>query len=74
MHKTEETLRKSLAIEERLERLEGMANDYGNLGLICKGRGNVATGREYLTKARNVFERVGVPRAVVSWLPEFGVC
>ncbi len=34
-------LRKALEIDEKLGRLEGMANQYGNLGVIYQARGDL---------------------------------
>ncbi len=51
---------KSLEINQQLGRLEGMANAYANLGVIAKERGNTAKARELLTKARDLFKKIGM--------------
>jgi Flp pilus assembly protein TadD len=51
--------RKSLALEEELGHKEGMASDYGNLGLIYRTRGDLDTAEEMLRKALALFEQVG---------------
>ncbi|MGD2110971.1 MAG: tetratricopeptide repeat protein, partial [Phycisphaerae bacterium] len=73
LDQAEKMHRKSLAIEEKLGRLEGMAIQYGNLGTVYEQRGDVATAREYWTKARDLFEQIGIPHEVEkvqAWLDE----
>jgi hypothetical protein len=63
--------RKSLEIEEKLGRLEGMASDYANLGVVREARGDVAGARHYWVKARDLFARIGMPhmvKQVQEWL------
>ncbi len=65
--------RKSLAIEEKLGRLEGMASDYGNLGLIYQTRGDPAEARELWTKSCDLYRQIGVPHMVEQvqrWIDE----
>jgi Tetratricopeptide repeat len=47
--------RKSLAIKEKLGRLEGMAIAYGNLGLTERTRGDVRQARESFTRSRELY-------------------
>ena len=56
--------KKSLAIEEKLGRLEGMASDYGNLGWVYKKRGDVEKARGYWVKAVDLYKRIGMPHMV----------
>ena len=51
-------LRKSLEIEERLGRVEGVAGSCYNLALIVGARGDLAAARELLAKALQLFERL----------------
>jgi tetratricopeptide (TPR) repeat protein len=63
--------RKSLAIEEKLGRREGMASDYANLGTVYEQRGDLGAAREYGTRSRDLFARIGMPHMVEevqSWL------
>ena len=52
-------LGKALEIDERLGRLEGMASDYGNLGLICRMRGGLERAEEMLRKALEIEQKLG---------------
>ena len=63
LDKAEEMCRKSLAIEERLGRLEGMAADYGNLGDIYKTRGDLGRAEEMYRTSLEIFQRLGSSRA-----------
>ncbi len=65
--------RKSLEIEEKLGRLEGMANHSSNLGLIFEARGDVDEARKLWTKARDLYTKIGMPHRVEEmqgWLDE----
>ncbi len=64
MDKAEEMHLKGLGIEERLGRQEGMARQYGNLGTVAMGRGDMKRARELLTKARDLYAKVGIPYEV----------
>lgn len=62
---------KSLAINEKLGRLEGMANQYANLGLVAEQRGDLAGARVLLTQARDLFAKIEMPemvKLVQGWL------
>ena len=56
--------RKSLDIDEKLGRLEGMARQYANLGSVYRQRGDIAAAREYWIKSRDLYERIGMPHMV----------
>jgi len=51
--------RKSLEIEEKLGRLEGMASQYGNLGLIYQTRGDLDQAEAMLRKSLEINEKLG---------------
>jgi hypothetical protein len=55
---------KSLAIEEKLGRQAGMAAEYGYLGLVAAGRGDLDRARELWTKARDLYAKIGMPHEV----------
>jgi len=56
--------RKSLEIDEKLGRLEGMAIQYGNLGSVYVQRGDPAKARDHWTKARDLYARIGMSHMV----------
>ncbi len=51
--------RKSLEIDEKLGRLEGMANDYGNLGVVMQTRGDLDGAEAMFRKALEIYEKLG---------------
>ncbi len=56
-----------------LGRLEGMATDCGNLGLIYQTRGDLKEARTLWTRARDLYEKIGIPHKVAKmqdWLDE----
>jgi len=55
---------KALEINEKLGRLEGMANQYGNLGVLYELRGAVGKAREYWEKAVGLYKQIGIPHMV----------
>lgn len=59
MAKAEEFYRKSLAIEQELGRKEGMANAYGNLGLLYRRQRDLAKACEAWRTSRRLFKDVG---------------
>jgi tetratricopeptide (TPR) repeat protein len=59
LDRAEEMLKKSLAINEKLGRQEGMAASYGNLGNIYWTRGELDRAEEMLKKALVRFKAVG---------------
>ncbi|MFO0835871.1 MAG: tetratricopeptide repeat protein [Phycisphaerales bacterium] len=65
--------KKSLAIEEKLGRREGMASDYGNLGNIELTRGNLDTAEEYLKKAMAIHEKLGRQEGMASDYANLGL-
>lgn len=56
--------RKSLKINENLGRREGMATNYGNLGLIYQERGDLDETGVLWTKARELYRRLGMTAQV----------
>ncbi|MFH1110795.1 MAG: tetratricopeptide repeat protein [Planctomycetota bacterium] len=63
--------KKALAIDEKLGRVEGMAMRYGNLGATYKQLGDLGAAREYWTRSRDLYARIGIPHLVEkvqSWL------
>ena len=51
--------RKSLEIDEALERKAGMANQYGNLGNLYQTRGDLDRAEEMYRKSLALFREVG---------------
>ncbi|HBS28609.1 MAG TPA: hypothetical protein DEB06_03960, partial [Phycisphaerales bacterium] len=54
-------------------RPEGMAKQYGNLGGVCRARGDTAGAREWWTRALELFRRIGMTREgglVQKWLDD----
>ncbi|MEE9212725.1 MAG: tetratricopeptide repeat protein, partial [Phycisphaeraceae bacterium] len=64
LDEAEKMHRKSLEIDEKRGRLEGMANAYSNLGVIYQTRGDPAGARELWVKARDLFAQIGMPHMV----------
>ena len=64
LDKAEEMHLKSLEIDKKLGRLEGMAIDYANLGLIYKQRGDIGKARVYREKAVGLYKKIGIPHMV----------
>ena len=50
---------KSLAINEKLGRQEGMASEYGNLGVVYQTRGELDRAEEMLKKSLAIDEKLG---------------
>ncbi len=59
LSKAEESIRKSLEINEKLGRLEGMASAYGNLGLVYQTRGDLDKAEQMVRKALAIEEKSG---------------
>ena len=59
LDRAEEMHRKALAINEKLGRQEGMAGDYGNLGLIYQQRGELDRAEEMHRKSLAIEEKLG---------------
>ena len=75
LDEAEAMYRPSLALNEELGRKEGMANQYGNLGMLLIRRGDNAPGCASLAAAKRLFDEIGaVDRAelVSGWIAENG--
>ncbi len=59
LDRAEEMHRKALEIEEKLGRLEGMADQYGNLGLVYGTRGDLDRAEETHRKSLEIEEKLG---------------
>ncbi len=55
----EEMTRKSLEIEIKLGRLEGMASSYGNLGIFLRTRGDLDGAEEMFRRSLKIKEKLG---------------
>ena len=73
LDRAEEMLKKSLAIEEKLGRQEGMANQYGNLGLIYRTRGEFDRAEEMLKKSLAIDEKLGRQEGMANQYGNLGV-
>jgi len=51
--------RKALAVNEELGRKEGMASQYGNLGILYETRGDLDRAEEMLKRARSIYISIG---------------
>ena len=69
----EQMHKKSLAIEEKLGRLEGMATDYGNLGIIYEVRGDLNAAEQMHKKAFDIFEKLGALEKQASVLGNLAI-
>ena len=58
--------RKSLEINEKLGRLEGMASDYGNPGNVLQVRGDLDGAEEIYRKSLETWRRLGVEDRVAE--------
>ena len=71
----EAMFRKSLEIEERLGRPEGMASAYGNLGLVLRTRGDLDGAEAMFRKSLEINERLGRPEGMAKQYGNLGgVC
>ena len=59
LDKAEQMHKKSLAIEEKLGRLEGIARQYGNLGIIYQTRGELDKAEQMYKRALEIEEKLG---------------
>jgi tetratricopeptide (TPR) repeat protein len=59
LDKAEQMHIKALEIDEKLGRLEGLANQYGNLGVVYRSRCDLDKAEQMLTKALEISERLG---------------
>jgi tetratricopeptide (TPR) repeat protein len=57
LDKAERIIHKSLDINESLGRSEGMASDYGNLGLVYETRGELDKAEEMFDKVKEIHEK-----------------
>lgn len=60
LDKGEEMHNKALEIAEKVGLQEEMANQYGNLGLIYKMRGDKKNALEYWERALSLFKKIGM--------------
>ncbi|MHC4518757.1 MAG: tetratricopeptide repeat protein [Planctomycetota bacterium] len=73
LDRAEEMHKKSLEIEKRLGRLEGMAGDYANLGLIYQTRGDLDRAEEMLSKALEVHAKLGQREGMANQYANLGL-
>ena len=69
--KAEEYYRKSLAINEALDKKEGIASQYGNLGVIYETRGDLDKAREAWEKSKSLFLAIGADpmvKKIQGWI------
>jgi tetratricopeptide (TPR) repeat protein len=64
---------KSLAINEALDRKEGMANAYGNLGILYKTRGDLDRAEEMCLKSLAINEAVGRKEGMANAYGNLGI-
>ena len=58
LDKSQQNILKSLEIDQKLGRLEGMASDYGNLGLIYRTKGDLDQAEEMHKKSLEIAEKL----------------
>ena len=73
LDKAEEMFQKSLAINEKLGRLEGMARQYGNLGLIYYYKGELTKAEEEHIKGLEIEKRIGRKEGIASQYGNLGL-
>jgi tetratricopeptide (TPR) repeat protein len=73
LDKAEQMQIKSLEIDEKLGRLEEMANDYGNWGLIYRKRGELDKAEQMFRKALEIAEKRGLQEIIAILYSNFGV-
>jgi tetratricopeptide (TPR) repeat protein len=66
LDEAEKMQKKSLEINERLEKFEGMANNYNNLGIIYKIRGKLDEAEKMQKKSLEINERLGKLEAMAN--------
>ena len=62
-----------MAIEKELGRKQGMASDYGNMGIVYQIRGDLDKAEEVWTMSLELFESIGAKdriEMVQGWLAE----
>ena len=62
--------KKSLEIDEELGRKEGMASNFGDLGLLHAERGDLDTASSYWTKCLKLAREMGAA-PLVQWVKSF---
>ena len=72
LDKAEEMHKKSLEIDEKLDRLEGMVNSYGNLGLIYEMRGELDKAEEIHKKSIDIAEKLGWLEGMAETVRQLG--
>lgn len=66
---------KALALDAAIGHKEGMANQYGNLGLLEKARGNITAACAHWGKSRDLFRQLGalpMVEKVERWMCDAG--
>jgi tetratricopeptide (TPR) repeat protein/energy-coupling factor transporter ATP-binding protein EcfA2 len=66
LEKAEEMHKKSLEINERLERFDGVSSNYNNLGIISRIRGELQKAEEMQKKSLEINERLGKLEAMAN--------
>jgi len=66
LDKAEEMYLKSLDINEKLDRLEGMASSYGNLGNVYRRRGELDKAEQMYLKSLEIKERLGLQEGMAN--------
>ena len=67
--------RKALEISEKLGKLEGMASDYVNLGVLLHIRGDLKGARALWIRSRDIYTQMGVTHMaemVGKWIDGLG--
>jgi tetratricopeptide (TPR) repeat protein len=65
--------KKSLAINEKLGRLEGMADQYGNLGNVYRARGDLDKAEEMYNKVLDIEKKLGRPDSIANTYGNLGI-
>ncbi len=73
LDKAEQMHKKALGIDEKLRRLEGMANQYGNLGLIYQTRGDLDRAEKMYHRVLEIEEKLGRPHSIANAYGNLGV-
>jgi len=73
LDRAEHTLRESLAINEKLGRLEGMATAHGNLGLISRRRGDLDQAEAMHRKSLTIHEKLGSLEGMANQYGNLGI-
>lgn len=73
LDQAEQLYRKSLAINERLGRQEGIASAYGNLGVIYQDREDLDKAEQMYRKALEIDEQLGGPEGMANAYGNLGI-